>query len=125
MRVDRDRYSRHFSCLAALVLLAQLLLAAAHVHLIAPHGVPVTASSSHDTNRVPAGPVHQGDPSCPLCWVQTAAGGLLVPAAIELRIPADFAVIRLSPVFPSLTERTAPNAFHPRAPPHARLRLTA
>ena len=117
MGVNTDRYSRHFSCLAALVLLAQLLLAAAHVHLIVPHGTPVTASSPHGSNPVPAGPIHQDDPSCPLCWVQTAAGGLLVPAAIELGIPAYIAAPRLRPVFHSLAQHTAPNAFRPRAPP--------
>ena len=117
MGVDKNRYSRHFSCLAALVLLAQLLLAAAHVHMIAPHGPPVTASSSHDSNRVPAGPVHQGDQFCALCWVQTAAGGLLVPAAIELGIPAYIAAPRLRSVLHGLARHTAPNAFRPRAPP--------
>ena len=117
MGVDRDRYSRHFSCLAALVLLAQLLLAAAHVHLIAPHGTLATASSLHDSHRVPADPAHQGDQFCPLCWVQTAAGGLLVPAAIELGIPAYIAAPRLRPIFHRLAQHTAPNGFRPRAPP--------
>ena len=124
--MNRDRSGQgYFSCFAALVLLAQLLLAAAHVHWAGPQGITATASASHGTGHAPAGPIHQDDAFCPLCWAQTAAGSLLVPSAVELRIPADFAAIRLSLTLPSLTERTAPNAFRPRAPPRARLRLRA
>lgn len=116
--MDKGRYSkRYFSCFAALVLLAPLLLAAAHVHPGDPHGVRAIASTSHDTSRTPGGPAHQDDEFCPLCWAQTAAGSPLVPPAIELRIPADIAAIRLSTVFHRLSERTASNAFRPRAPP--------
>lgn len=116
--MDKGRYSqRYLSCFAALGLLAQLLLAAAHVHWGDPHGIRATASASHDTSHTPGGPVHQDDEFCPLCWAQTAAGSPLVPPAIDLRIPANISAIRLSPIFYRFGERTASNAFRPRAPP--------
>jgi hypothetical protein len=124
--MDKGRYSqRYLSCFAALGLLTQLLLAAAHMHWSGPHGIHATASASHDTSRMPGGPGHHDDEFCPLCWAQTAAGSPLVPLAIELRIPASIADIGLSPVFHRLDERTASNAFRPRAPPRIRLRLMA
>jgi hypothetical protein len=116
--MDKGRYSqRYLSCFAALALLAQLMLAAAHVHPGDPHGIQATTSASHDTSRTPATPLHHDDEFCQLCWAQTAAGSPLVPPAIELRIPANIATIRLSLIFHRLGERTASNAFRPRAPP--------
>ena len=121
MHMDKDRYGQgYFSCCAALV-----LLAAAHVHFNGPRDIHATASASHGTGRMPTGPADHGHEFCPLCWAQTAASSLLVPPAVQARIPSEIAAPRPTPVFHSLTERTAPNAFRPRAPPHARLRLTA
>jgi hypothetical protein len=113
------RRSSHctISCFAVLVLLAQLMLAATHVHLPGTHGVRATLSASHETGRMPAGPVHPDDGVCSLCWAQAAVSNLLVPPAIELRVPATLAATRLTPVFHRLAERNAPNAFRPRAPP--------
>ncbi len=126
MSMHRRRAKQsHFSYFAALILLAQLLLASVHVHLTSPHGIQVTAVASHDTSRTPADPVHQDKGLCPLCLAQTAAAGLLTPPTIELRIPANFAAIRFVPVFHRLAGRTAPNAFRPRAPPKSPLRLAA
>jgi hypothetical protein len=116
MRKGRTTHS-YFSCFAALVLLAQLMLAGTHVHLPAAPGLAATGSASHDTGHRPTTPSRQDSALCPLCWGQAAAYALLVPPAIELRIPANITAPRLPLVLHRLSEHTAPNAFRPRAPP--------
>ena len=113
----------YLSGLAVFALLAQLMLAATHVHLGEPHGEhrgwPI-AFKPHNTDHSPDDPIHQGNRSCSLCWVQAAAHSLLAPPAIELQDLASIATIELTPVFNGFPERTLPNAFRPRAPPAAR-----
>jgi hypothetical protein len=123
MRMNRDMNSQgYFSCFAALLLLAQLLLAGAHVHSTGPHGIHMAASASHDTGRVPAGPLDHDDAACPLCWVQAAASNLLLPPPIQIRVPPKVGPIQLALTVQSLAQRTAPHAFRSRAPPsHPRL----
>lgn len=100
---------------AASLLLAQLVLAAGHIHLGRSQGQGYAgASSSH----APDDP-HEKGTLCPICWVQAAAETLFVPPPVETPLPAKlFAETRI----PSVLRHAAPLAatgFDPRAPPAA------
>jgi hypothetical protein len=110
---------RSLSCFATLLLLAQVLLAGAHVHLGGAPAHEALASASRDAADRPNGPAHHDEDTCPLCWGQVAAHSLLAPPAIELRIPTVVAAARPAPVIERLAKFATPNAFRPRAPPAA------
>ena len=105
------------SCLAVLFLLAQLMLAATHVHLAGPQGVHASAAAFNGAAPLPSAPEQPGDQSCPLCWGQAAANTLLAPPATVLSPPTDSIGTPLPPRFDRLAQNAPSNAFQPRAPP--------
>lgn len=118
----RGAWQRYFSCFAVLVLLAQLMLAANHIHLPGAHGehgAEAAATTPRKTDGTPPGPSHRDDAFCPLCWAQAAASSLLMSPAIELRVPATIAAAPIVPVLHRLADPFAPNGFRPRAPPQS------
>jgi hypothetical protein len=114
----KRRLQLAFTSFALFLLLAQLLLTAAHVHL---HGVGVGFASAAialpGSGDAPAHPENGDDEDhCALCWAQ-AAGHLLTPAPLALPLPTALAGQPIGFFAPHLTDRAIPGAFRPRAPP--------
>ena len=113
--------SIYFVCFAALMLVAQLVIASGHVHLAGSQSDYAQASSvllSESGDQAPADKRHSGhDGFCPLCWAQGMAGSLLIPTAPLLEHPAPIASSQ-SVIFPGHIGKSAsPSSFNPRAPP--------
>ncbi len=115
----RRPWRYYLSCFAALLVLAQLMLAATHVHLQGTdgtHGVWPLTLAAQGHARLPAEPYGHHHDQCPMCWAQMVAGTLLAPPAIELHRPDAREVIALARVVDRLAEPLR-WAFRQRAPP--------
>ncbi len=120
MGMHQRRPGRYYlSCFAALLLLAQLMLAATHVHLEGTHGTHGAwrlTLAAHGHTRLPAQPYGHHHNQCPKCWAQMVAGTLLAPPAIELHRPVVSKATAPARVGDRLAE-PLPRAFRQRAPP--------
>jgi hypothetical protein len=118
----RRARSVYLNCFAALIMVAQLVIAGGHVHLATSAGNPPQVwpvTLSKDGGQLPApGKSRSGhDHFCPLCWAQAAASSLLAPDGAQLRIPAI--VIRTQTIahFDEIATFAVPSSFNPRGPP--------
>lgn len=118
-RADRPKFLI-LTGLAAILLVAQLVLAAGHFHYvhIAHANASASAGAASASAGVPASPADDHDDAdCPLCWIQTAGASLLRPDPPGL---PNRHVEAAAPVLPPEPQRHATSglaAFRPRAPP--------
>jgi hypothetical protein len=110
------------SGLAAILLLAELILAAGHLHefrapsIQAGHLASAEPAAERNAPGVPSD--EHDEENCALCWMQAAGAKLLVPdpgSLTVLSVHADLPV----PLHTPQTGVTAAAAFQPRAPPVA------
>jgi hypothetical protein len=110
------------SGLAAMLLLAEQILAAGHLHEFRAPSIQAGsfASAEPATERnapgVPSG--EHDEENCALCWMQAAAAKLLVPDSDSLAVRTVHAALPLPLHAPQLG-LTPAAAFQPRAPPSA------
>lgn len=106
------------TCYAALLLVAQLMLTAGHLHLAAFHEDEhrLIAASGLVQDRAPDQPSHHED-HCPLCWAQIAASASLIPPATVLPLPPANASLPRAAIVQGPAANARPQAFQPRAPP--------
>jgi hypothetical protein len=104
--------------LAAVVLVAQLLFAAGHLHELRAWHMEALAVAASASQGAPASPADEhGHAACPLCWIQAAAANLLLPDPPALpRRHADTAA-RLAPAASRHSAACRTASFRPRAPP--------
>jgi hypothetical protein len=110
------------SGLAAILLLAELMLAAGHLHEFHARSIQAgdLASAKHAVERnAPGLPSDEHDEeNCALCWMQAAAAKLLVPDSGSLAVRTVHAALPL-PLHAPQTGLMVTAAFQPRAPPAA------
>ena len=115
---------RSFTCFAALLMLAQLVLTAGHIHLSLSNsqregGVPEAAALPAGAGDIPSGPPRHDDDEdhCALCWAKAAASSLLIPPAIAPELPHRVASIQLTYLYRHAFGISENGAFRARAPP--------
>jgi hypothetical protein len=108
------------TCYAALLLAAQLVLTAGHLHLAAFHEGErlAVAASGFIQEHAPGQPSHHED-HCPLCWAQIAASASLIPPPTALPLPPANASLPSAPVVRQPAANLRSQAFQARAPPLA------
>ena len=118
--MQKSRLQSAFTSFVALILFAQFVLTAGHVHLIAshdPHGVALATSLGKGSNRGSGhSPTHEID-HCILCWAQSAAGSTLIPPAPAPQFPLVMSAEQLAADARSQVSQERRRAFRPRAPP--------
>jgi hypothetical protein len=118
--MQKSRLQSAFTSFVALILFAQFVLTAGHVHLIAshdPHGVALATSLGKGSNRGSGhSPAHDiGD--CALCWAQSVAGSTLIPPAPAPQFPWAMSAEPLAAEARSQASQERRCAVRPRAPP--------
>ncbi len=117
--MQKGRRQPAFTSFAIVMMLAQLMLTAGHVHLSGPYGTHVTRAAAwlrfvHEP-RTP--PFHGDQDRCDLCWAQLTTGHSLIPPEIALPVPAVFPAAEPDAVLHSLADSVTPAAYRSRAPP--------
>jgi len=106
---------------AALMLLAQLVIAGGHVHIHGAHpGQPQQIAALDQRGAGGDGPQHPSNDDgdhCALCWAHAVAGSALVPPATLLPLPRALFAEPIVPLARNLAERAPWHAFQQRAPP--------
>jgi hypothetical protein len=116
MSSHKSRLTPYIASWAALMLVAQLVLTAGHIHLHALHsgsGSLVAASALPSAPEIPA---QDDDAHCPLCWAQLASS-TLVPPDTGFPLPQHPPALGPAEIANHLATGQGPRAFQPRAPP--------
>jgi hypothetical protein len=109
-----------FAPFTILVLLAQLVLTAAHLHRGIAHGGQaggIAVVLAQGNAGAPNSPIDGNDGYCALCWAQTVVGSLPIPPALPLPVSHAGLSGLLSASGQNPTSSFWPGAFQPRAPP--------
>lgn len=120
MEMHNRRLKSFVACCAGLMLLAQLVLTAGHVHLVGQHSVGAVSQKvawPRFLQDPPPKPFRGDDDRCQLCWAQLATASALIPPAITLSLPLPVPAPRSAPILHSVRGIAAVHAFRPRAPP--------
>ena len=116
---ERKTSSSYFACFTAMLLVVQLVLACGHVHFAGSqvdHAQAVPLTETRDSSPGKQHPERIG--FCPLCWVQAAAGSLLLPVAMVVPHPLQIGCYEFT-ALGHVAELIPPAAFKARGPPLA------
>ena len=105
---------------AILALMAQLVLTAGHIHGLgrrAVHDAAVNMPAASKPDHEHRPPSNSPDEHCALCWMQLAAGRIIIPPPMALQLPRLVFAQRLQPAAYGSTCRVAVHVFRSRAPP--------